>query len=562
MASTLKTVVVSALLAVFATAHQFPLVFSGLPGPSAPSPHTSDALRERLAQAIPHVEALRNIGGTAGMSIGVMSHGQIVLEHHLGFADVERRLPANSSTRYPIASLTKAFVASTIAQLVEEGAWKWDEPLTSYIPELSFKHSPALASQLSLVDILSHRTGLARLDALWLGADSQTFIDKSFTVTLCNHLPPIFPVRSTWLYNNWMYALAGIVIERATKLSWGRVLATRILEPLGLSHTSVIASQIPDDSLALPYMILDDQTPVRVGKMDLTDGSIMTSAGGIRSTVDDLLSWGNTLLSVFRDEEPPLASLGTVLAGRSFINSTSTSDELYAMGFAKVTTPAQFGKIDFNPGLVDVMPVIGANSPPEQVFYHNSAGAGYDHCFMLVPGLQSVILVLTNSISQGDTADWIGQLLLQAILDEKHPVDLELFAERAAANWRGTHQGLVDALEKGRKPNSEEPPHQALEGKYWHNSRAFYLEVLQEGGVLRFNLNGKPEQVHKLSHYADDTFVFLPPAEARLRSGLFHYAAPAWLLHFKRHGDGKFTEVHWDMDTQSPFRERFLREQS
>lgn len=95
-----------------------------------------------------------------------MSHRQIVLEHHLGFADVERRLLASSSTRYPIASLTKAFVASTIAQLVQEGILKWDEPLTSYIPELSFEHSPSLADQFSLVDILSHRTGLARLDAL------------------------------------------------------------------------------------------------------------------------------------------------------------------------------------------------------------------------------------------------------------------------------------------------------------------------------------------------------------------------------------------------------------
>ena len=68
------------------------------------------------------------------MSIGVMSYGETVLEHHLGFADVERRLPANSSARYPIAPLTKAFVASTIAQLVKEGALQCDEPLASYIP--------------------------------------------------------------------------------------------------------------------------------------------------------------------------------------------------------------------------------------------------------------------------------------------------------------------------------------------------------------------------------------------------------------------------------------------
>ncbi|KAM0276626.1 hypothetical protein ACHAQH_006535 [Verticillium albo-atrum] len=359
-----------------------------------------------------------------------------------------------------------------------------------------------------------------------------------------------------------MYALAGVVIERVTKLSWGHVLATRVLEPLRLSQTTVIASQIPDGLLALPYMVLNNQTSVQIGKLDLTDGHIMSSAGGIRSSVEDLLSWGNRLLSVFRDEELSLASLDAVLAGRSFINSTSTWDELYAMGFAKVTTPAQFGKIGFNPSLIDAMPVIGASSLPEQVFYHSSAGAGYNHCFMLVPGSQSVIIVLTNSVSQGDTADWISQLLLQAVLDEKQPIDLEQLAERAAIRWRGMHQKLVDDLEKGRRPGSEEPSHQDLKGKYWHKSRAFYLEVLQEDGVLTFNLNGKPEQVHKLSHYSDDTFVFLPSDEVRLRSGLFHYAAPAWLLHFKKGGDGKFTEVLWHIDTQSPSPEVFSRKRS
>lgn len=152
-------------------------------------------------------------------------------------------------------------------------------------------------------------------------------------------------------------------------------------------------------------MVLDNLTPVRVGKIDLTDGSIMTFGGDVRSTVGDLLTWGNTLLSIFRDEEPPLASLNTVLSGHSFINNTIQPDEIYAIGFAKATTPAQFGKVGFNPSLVDTIPIIGGTSMSEQVLYHSSAGAGYNHCFMLVPGSQSVVVVLTNSISQEYIAD-------------------------------------------------------------------------------------------------------------------------------------------------------------
>ncbi|KAL6881405.1 beta-lactamase/transpeptidase-like protein [Trichoderma novae-zelandiae] len=551
------------LFSLLAAAQQIPL--PPLPPLPESAPSTALALQDRLIQVLPQIEALKNIGGTAGVSIGVMTHGHVLLDTNLGFSDVERRLTANSTTRYPIASLTKAFVAATIAQLVDEGLLKWDEPLTSYIHELAFEHNPSLAGQLTLIDILSHRTGLARLDALWLGADSQTFTPKNFTVALCNHLPSVHPVRSQWLYNNWMYALAGEVIERVTNQSWGKVLSSRVLTPLKLSQTTVIASEIPPDSLALPYMVLDDKTPVQVGKMGLTDGSIMTSAGGMRSTVSDLVIWGNALLSRFRDdEEARLALLDTVLSGHSFINSTATSDELYALGFAKVVTPAQFGKIGFNSMLMDAMPVIGAGAKPHQVFYHSGAGAGYNHCFMLVPGSQSVIVVLTNSVSQGDTADWIAQSLLQAVLDEKQAVDLTPFAEQAAAKWRATHQEIVDALEKERKPDSPEPRHDNLVGKYWHKSRALHLEVsLHEDGALKFNINGQPDQEHVLSHYGNDTFIFLPSADQRLRSGLFHYGPPTWLLHFdQQDASGQFMEIQWNIDSQAPFAEKFAREES
>lgn len=73
------------------------------------------------------------------------------------------------------------------------------------------------------------------------------------------------------------------------------------------------------------------------------------------------------------------------------------------MGFAKVIILVQAGKIGFSPGLVHAMPVIGSSSKPEQIFYHSKAGAGYNHYFRLIPGSQSVIVIviviLTNSIS-------------------------------------------------------------------------------------------------------------------------------------------------------------------
>ncbi|OAA53933.1 Beta-lactamase/transpeptidase-like protein [Niveomyces insectorum RCEF 264] len=526
------------------------------------------ALRHRLSQIVPQIQSLREVGGTVGVSVGVSSFGHTVLDHHFGFADADRRVVANSSTRYMLGSLSKAFVAATVAQFVDEGHLSWeDEGVASYVPELAFVDRPELAKQLSLVDILSHRTGLARLDALWLGADGEVLIDKNNTVTVCNHLPLIRPVRSRWLYNNWMYALAGEIIERVSRRPWGHVVAERVLKPLGLSQTSAIASEIPGDSTALPYVVLDDHSAVRSGRTGFASDSAMAPAGGIHSTVGDLLVWGEALLSQLRenteDDKSPLSSLAMLFSGHSFINSTLASDELYGLGFGKVVTPAQFGKIGFNPGLVGAMPVIGVGAEPQIVFYHNGAITGYNHCLMLVPQLRAVIVVLTNSIAQGDVADWIAQTLLQVVLNDTQPVDLKSYAVQAAAKWRGSYQTIENELQDGRRPDSEEPQQEELVGKYWHTTRALYLVVFQEpGGVLKFNINGRRAQEHTLSHYANDTFAFLPSAEERLRRGLFHYAASAWKLEFKKDTEGHYGEILWNLDSQAPAPEKFVKNDS
>ncbi|KAI0113680.1 beta-lactamase/transpeptidase-like protein [Nemania sp. FL0031] len=504
-----------------------------------------------LQDVLPQIEVLRAIGGTAGMSIGIMRQGRVVLEHNFGFADIDNNVIASSSTRYPLGSLTKAFVAATIAQLVHDGVLDWDASVTTYIPELSLQADLALADRLTLRDILSHNTGLIRLDALWLGAGNEVMIPKNSTITLCNHLRPVYSLRSKWLYNNWMYALAGEVIERVTNMPWGQALDQIVLQKLGLSQTTVRKSAIPEGSTALPYLVLNDKSLVRTGDLGLTDDELMSSAGGIRSTVHDMLSWGNSLLAPLRGEEGPLFSMDTIFSGQSFMERSAALDELYSMGFAKVVTPTQFGKIGFNPGLVDAMPIIGAGSS-HQVFYHNGAIPGYNNCFMIIPSLDVVIVVLTNSISQGDTADWAAQTLLQAVLDTKSSLDLVLLAELAAEKWRTAYEGISNILNAERTPRTDEPYHRDLVGIYSHTTGAIYLEVYEDKeNALIFNINGKDSQAHVLSHYHYHTFVFLPSADERIRRGLFHYGPHAWLLSFKKDAQGKVDRVIWRLDDQA-----------
>lgn len=201
---------------------------------------------------LPVIEKLRHIGGTAGVSIGVLNHGEVVDEFSLGFSDRDSQRIADPNTRYPLGSLSKAFVATTVSELVHEGLLEWDKPVTAYLPELHFAADPSLADRLTLVDLLSHQTGLERLDAFWLGAENEVLVAKDLTVAAINQLSPVSPLRTKWMYNNWMYALVGEVMERVTQSSWGAALQTRVLEPLQLRQTTVIESRIPAGSTASP----------------------------------------------------------------------------------------------------------------------------------------------------------------------------------------------------------------------------------------------------------------------------------------------------------------------
>ncbi|CAG8260968.1 unnamed protein product [Penicillium salamii] len=354
-----------------------------------PSSHIQ-YLRDRVDDLLLTIRTLQQIGGSVGISIGIMRQGEIVCDHHFKFADVENQRVANSFTRYPLGSLTKAFVA----------------------------------------------TDLARLDAIWVGANNKVLVSKDSTVVICNELSLLSPLRSKSIYNNWMYTLVGGIIER-----------------------------------------------------------------------------GKTIISSINDNtDHPLHDISKILSRHTFINKSSAFDELYTLGFRKVTLPAQL--------------------KPELIFYHNGALPNYNNCFILLPSNQIAIVVLTNSISH------------------------------AAEAWKGSYQTITETLEKERIPNTPEPQRHDFIGTFWHSSKAQFLEVSNEDGLLTFSINGKPTQKHVSSHYHYDSFCILPSAEERLRRGIIVYAAPAWILHFQRTSEGEVDRVIWNLDSESPHAEVFVKSES
>lgn len=169
-----------------------------------------------------------------GITAGICKDGKVLQCEGFGCRDVSRKLPMTGETLGGIASCSKSFCSAVIASLVDEGVLDFDRPVHEYLPELEFM-DPAATKECTLRDMLYHRTGLAGHDAMWPDA---TITRKEYLRRI-RFLEPNVPFRYKAQYSNTIYNLAGIVAEEVTGTRYEDLVQQRILDPLGMSHTTL-----------------------------------------------------------------------------------------------------------------------------------------------------------------------------------------------------------------------------------------------------------------------------------------------------------------------------------
>jgi CubicO group peptidase (beta-lactamase class C family) len=98
-----------------------------------------------------------------GLSVAVVTQDEVLFQKGFGSTAIEDGQPVNEHTLFAIASTTKAMVVSGILILVDEEELSLDDPIIKHIPELHFE-DPSLTQQLTVRDLLAHRTGLPSTD--------------------------------------------------------------------------------------------------------------------------------------------------------------------------------------------------------------------------------------------------------------------------------------------------------------------------------------------------------------------------------------------------------------
>lgn len=236
-----------------------------------------------------------------GLALAVVQDGKVILLKGYGYRDVEKKLPVTPKTVFAIASISKSFTATGLGMLADDKKLDWDHPVRDYLPDLRL-HAKVEDDKVTPRDLVCHRTGLPRHDALWF----TTKLTRPELYARLRHLEPSKKLRYAYQYNNLMFMTAGLIAERVSGKSWEDFTRARILEPLGMKRTyfSVNDSQKADDC-AQPY---EDQRG-KVERVPFRNIDPMCAGGGINSCVEDMIRYVQFHLSKGKHEGERLLSV-------------------------------------------------------------------------------------------------------------------------------------------------------------------------------------------------------------------------------------------------------------
>jgi len=111
------------------------------------------------------------------------------------------------------------------------------------VPEIQL-HDPVVSDRLTVVDLLSHRSGLPRHEMTWLGHPGRS---RSELVRRLRFLPLSKDLRQAFQYCNLGYLAAGYAVEVLSGTPWEDCLRDRMLTPLGMSRSNLSVEEMSAD---------------------------------------------------------------------------------------------------------------------------------------------------------------------------------------------------------------------------------------------------------------------------------------------------------------------------
>ncbi|MFA5620087.1 MAG: serine hydrolase [Weeksellaceae bacterium] len=222
-----------------------------------------------------------------GIAVGIYHNGNVVLAKGYGIADLNTGAKVDADTNFGIASNSKAFTTTALALLIDREKINWDDKVKAYIPEFKM-YNDYVTEEFTIRDLVVHRSGLG-LGAgdLMIWPQGHDFTPEDIIRNI-HHLKPVSGFRTKYDYDNLLYIIAGIVIERVSGKSWTDFITEEFLIPLEMNRTAASWNTLKNKSNVIaPHVPIDGKLKV----IERYENSIFDAAAGIYSNVNDLMKW-------------------------------------------------------------------------------------------------------------------------------------------------------------------------------------------------------------------------------------------------------------------------------
>lgn len=225
-----------------------------------------------------------------GLALAIVTPRDVLIQPH-GVRALGEPAPVDGETVFAIASNTKAFLSACLAMLVDDGLLDWDDPVVRHLPQFRMA-DPAVTAMMTVRDLLVHRSGLP------LGAgDLMQFPCTDHTadevLSALRHFNTAAGFRAGYAYDNTLYLVAGMVLERVTGLSWDDFVEQRIFAPLGMAGGVSHPSRIRTANRAARHVRLGPPA-IGMGRLEViaaNDSPLIGPAGGIALNCAAIVPW-------------------------------------------------------------------------------------------------------------------------------------------------------------------------------------------------------------------------------------------------------------------------------
>lgn len=420
-----------------------------------------------------------------GVAVAVVRNGEADFLRGYGQRDVEANSPVTADTQFLICSITKSFTATAMALLHNEGRLDWAKPVRDYLPEFRL-HDPVATERVTVLDLLSHQTGLPRHD--WLHTPGDRSAEE--LLGAMRHLEPSRDIRASWQYNNLCYNVAGLLIERLSGQGYLEFLRARITDRLGMRISATLEELEASVDAAKPYhfhaneLLPAQRLPIRT-----------IAAGAINMSVADMAHWMRLHLGkgMFKDERLlPASLIGELHAPRAYV---STSDR------------AEFGDSHYGLGFGCV------SYRGDRTASHSGGWQGWSTLMTLLPEFGIGVAVFTNR-----SPNEVPAALTWYIIDRlrgREPVDWRSRFHQQIEGYLANMPKNKEATEATRYKNTS-PAHElgGYSGDYEHPAYGVMSVKTQAGALLWFWRGMAAELTHR--HYEtfelpEQTECLVPP---------------------------------------------------